>query len=111
MAKSSRDKGKRGELEWCTVLRSNGFEAHRGVQYQGGPKSPDVVCPDLQFLHPEVKRVERLNIYDAIAQATRDAGADQYPYVAHRRNNHAWLVSMPLETFFFLVREAVDYGH
>ena len=55
---NSRNKGAAGERELAEVLRANGFnDARRGVQFKGGPDSPDVVGfhPDW---HPEVKRVE-----------------------------------------------------
>jgi Holliday junction resolvase len=103
---NSRDKGARGEREWAKVCTRNGFDAKRGRQYCGGPDSPDVICPDLCDFHFEVKRVERLNLYDALGQARRDAG-DKVPVVAHRKNHSEWLVTMPAEDWFNLVREAM----
>lgn len=46
----------------------------------------------------EVKRVERLNISQAMAQAVRDAERfkDGAPTVFHRRNREPWLVTMRL---------------
>ena len=57
--------------------------------------------PDLSGLpgvHVEVKRVERLNISQAMAQAVRDAERfkDGSPAVFHRRNREGWLVTMQL---------------
>ena len=49
---NSRNKGKRGELEWRDVIRSHGYEARRGQQFSGSPDSPDVVT-DLPY-HFEV---------------------------------------------------------
>jgi len=91
MGKKSRDKGKRGELELAAELRRVfGIEARRGVQYHGGPDSPDVVT-DLPGIHCEVKRTERLSLYPAMKQAATDAGADKVPVVFHRQNREEWL--------------------
>ena len=43
---NSRDKGKRGERMAAKKFREHGFDTRRGVQYQGGPDSPDVVGPE-----------------------------------------------------------------
>ena len=58
--------------------------------------------------HCEVKRVERLNIYDAIDQATRDSACKQIPYVAHRKNNCRWLVTVDGEDFMRMVRAYIE---
>ena len=92
---NSRDKGKRGELELCQWLRDHGVEAQRGVQYQGSPGSPDVVS-ELP-IHIEVKRVERLCLRSAVAQAARDSAGKKPWMVAHRWNNGEWLAIVPLE--------------
>lgn len=94
MGKMSRDKGKVGEREIANILKAHGYDAHRGVQYHGGQDSPDVV--GLPGYHIEVKRTERLNLYEAMAQSKRDAGTDK-PIVIHRRNREEWVVIQPLE--------------
>ena len=93
MTINSRDKGAQGEREWAAYLRDS-FElpTRRGCQFAGGPDSPDVVG-GIPGTHPEVKRVERLNIHQAMAQAVADCG-DLIPYVAHRRNRTEWLVTI-----------------
>jgi Holliday junction resolvase len=101
---NSRAKGARGERQWRDELRANGYDARRGQQFSGSPDSPDVVCPDLDWAHFEVKAVERLNIGDAMEQARRD-GAGKKPLVAHKRNHRRWLVTMDAGTFFELIRE------
>lgn len=93
---NSRQKGKRGELEFRDVLRAEGFDARRGQQFSGGTDSPDVVCPDLDWVHFEVKRTEALNLYDAVDQAKRDCGR-RVPIVVHRRSNHQWVAIIPIE--------------
>lgn len=100
---NSKQKGKRGELEFARLMRSHGIDARRGVQYKGGEDSPDVV--GVPFLHCEVKRVEKLNIYDAIAQAVRDSGTEELPVVFHRKNNCEWLTTMRTEDFMTIYKE------
>ena len=103
---NSRDKGKVGEREFRDVLRSAGYSsARRGQQFSGSNESPDVVCEELPGIHWEIKRVERLNVHDAIAQAVRDCG-DAMPVVAHRRNRTQWLVTMRAEDFLTLARQS-----
>lgn len=103
---NSRRKGKRGELALARILREHGFEARRGVQYHGGAESPDVI--GLPGVHIECKRVERLDLMGAYRQAVRDAASDEMPAVFHKRNREPWLVTMNLEDFIQLYREAKD---
>jgi hypothetical protein len=92
---NSISKGKRGEREWAKWLRENCNcqNARRGQQFQGGVDSPDVVC-GIPNTHCEVKRVEKLNLGNAMAQAVADSGGDAIPYVAHRRNLGEWMVTV-----------------
>ena len=101
--KNSRAKGCRGERQWRDQLREAGFDARRGQQFSGGTDSPDVVCPSLPTLHFEVKNVEAGNPYRWLEQACRDAGS-KMPVVAHKRNNHPWIVIMTATDFLNLVR-------
>ncbi len=70
------------------------------IRHGGSMSFGDV--PDLSGLpdiHMEVKRVERLNISAAMAQAVRDAFRfqDGAPTVFHRRSREPWLVTQRLE--------------
>ncbi len=104
---NSREKGKRGERRWRDVLRDAGFlHARRGIQFSGSPDSPDVACPELPSLHFEVKAVEALNIWRAMAQAIADAGPAKTPVVAHTRNRSGWLVTMRAEDWLTLIRSS-----
>ena len=103
---NSNAKGKAGEREWARWLTAEGFPARRGQQFKGGNDSPDVICESLPTLHAEVKRVERLNIHEAMDKAKDEAG-ELTPYVAHRKNNHDWLVTMRAEDWIALQREAL----
>lgn len=91
-------KGSDGERELVELLRSAGINAHRNDQmYTGGKNNPDVYAEiNGQPLHIEVKRVERLNILDAMKQAISDAAAETFPVVVHRKNRSQWLITMPL---------------
>lgn len=93
----SRNKGKAGEREVANILKNRGYDASRGVQYHGGPDSPDVV--GLPGIHIEVKRTERLLLWDAMEQSAGDAGLDEIPIVVHRKNNKPWVVVMDFEDF------------
>ncbi len=96
MGRRSLTKGKRGEREAAAEIRRLfGTDATRGRQFSGSPDSPDIVT-GLVDVHFEVKRVESLQIYPAIEQATSDAGC-QVPVVLHRRNGKPWLAIVPLD--------------
>ncbi len=99
---NSRNKGKRGELELAAILRKYGFDARRGQQYCGTSGDADVV--GLPGCHIECKRVERLNIDDAMEQAIRDAREGEMPVVMHRRSRKPWLVTVGLEDFLALYK-------
>jgi len=100
MAINSCEKGKRGEREWAEFCRKHGFEdARRGQQYNG-LEGEDVV--GLPGVHCEVKRVEKLNIQDAMNQSIRDAERGQTPIVAHRKNRGEWMVTLPADEFLKL---------
>ena len=93
---NSREKGIRGELEWSKWLREElgCTGARRGQQYCGANGDADVEG-GIEGAHPEVKRVEALNLAAAMAKAVEDAAAGgRIPYVAHRRNRTGWLVTI-----------------
>ena len=103
---NSRQKGAAGERELAKVLRSHGFETRRGQQYCGSNGDADVV--GLPGVHIECKRVERLNLEDAMAQSRADAREGEIPVVMHRKNNCKWLVTLSLDDFMTLYKET-DY--
>lgn len=90
---NSRNKGKRGELEVAHLLKEYGYDARRGQQFSGINGDADVV--GLPGIHIEVKRVEKLNIDNAMAQSIRDARDGEKPAVFHRKDRKQWLVTMP----------------
>jgi Holliday junction resolvase len=98
---NSKQKGARGEREFAAVCREHGYEARRGQQYNG-IEGEDVI--GLPGIHIEVKRVERLNIEEAMSQSIGDAQGN-VPIVAHRKNNCEWLITMRAEDWFKLYRD------
>jgi len=97
MGKRERDKGKVGERELAAKLRELGHsQSRRGVQYQGGADSPDVV--GIPGVHIECKRTETLSVYAAMAQAVAESRElVEVPVVAHRRNHKDWLLVIRLD--------------
>lgn len=103
MGINSRQKGKAGELELSKALRQYGYDCRRGQQYSGANGDADVV--GLPGLHVECKRVEKLNLLDAMTQAKQDAKDGLFPTVIHRKNHSPWIVSIELENFMDIYRE------
>ena len=96
---NSRDKGKRGELEWASFLRDHGFPgARRTAQSCGRYGLADV--DGVRGLHFEVKRRERGNTEEWLQQAERDSALTKnIPVVAHRRNREEWKITLRAEDF------------
>ena len=106
MGKAQREKGKRGERMFAKLIREHGLDdkAHRGVQYQGGPDSPDITTS--LPIHFEVKFVERLGVRDAYAQAETERKAGDYPVVAWKKSNAPWLAVLSMEDLFDILRRS-----
>ncbi len=68
---NSRNKGAVGEKRTSEGLKGYGYDCRRGQQYCGTNGDADVV--GLPGLHIECKRVERLNLDDAMEQTKADA--------------------------------------
>ena len=100
---NSRQKGKRGELELSHKLQEYGYNTRRGQQYCGSNGDADVV--GLPGIYIECKRVENLNIYKAIEQASNDAKENEMPTVFHRKDRKDWLVTMRLEDWIKLYEQ------
>lgn len=95
MGKSSQRKGREGELELVQILHSYGFEDVRPGKPISYGEEPDVV--GLPGVHIECKRVERLNVPEAMQQAERDSQRfqDGIPVLFHRRNRQTALYPSP----------------
>lgn len=95
MAINSIEKGKRFERELARRLRMYGYDCRRGQQYCGSNGDADVV--GLHGIHIEAKRQEKMQLYDWMEQAKRDAKPDELPAVFHKKNNREILVTMTFE--------------
>lgn len=102
---NGKQKGKRGELELVRKLKDYGFDTRRSVQYNGKAEDGQADLVGLVGIHVEAKRVEKLNLYDAMAQAIHDAKDGELPTVFHRKNHSEWLVSMRLDDWMQLYKE------
>lgn len=103
MSKSQQRKGADGERELAALLREYGYPLERGGSLSFG-EVPDLT--GLPGVHIEVKRVERLNVPEAMKQAVRDAEKfhDGVPALFHRRSREPWLVTMRLQDWMGLYR-------
>lgn len=103
--KSSRNKGKRRELELVHILNDNGFNVRRGYVFN---KEPDLVGFD--GFHVEVKGVESLNVRKALKQSIEDAAKrkDGIPILAWKKSNEPWTVTMLLDDFLKVVKGETD---
>lgn len=105
MGMKSKRKGANGELELARKLREYGYEARRTAQYCGKAEDGEADLVGLPGIHIECKRVEALRLYDAMGQAVHDAQGKAIPAVFHRKNNHDWLVILPLDDFMKIYGE------
>ena len=101
---NSKQKGKSGELELVHKLKDYGYDCRRTNQFCGNTGQADDVV-GLDYIHIECKRVEKLNIDNAIEQAVRDTKDDKIPTVFHRKNRKDWLVTMKLDDFMKIYNE------
>ena len=95
MAINSKRKGNVGERELANILKDYGYQCRRGRQYNG-LEGEDVV--GLDYIHIECKRVQKLNIEEALQQAKKDSRSEQIPAVFHRKNGEKWKVTMELSS-------------
>ena len=105
MAVNSKRKGAAGERELAHKLNEYGFETRRSVQYNGKADDGKADLVNLPGIHIECKRVEKLNINEAMAQAINDAKDGELPTVFHRKNRCEWLVTMRLDDWMELYKE------
>lgn len=105
----SQKKGRCGELEIFRIFQAHGISAQPGQAVSYG-STPDVTGID--GIHAEIKRVERLNVPEAMAQAVRDSKRfnDGIPVLFHRRNRQEWLCTMRLEDWlgFYTRQKAAE---
>lgn len=102
MGKSSQRKGANGERELANRFKDYGFEVRRGQVFN---HESDMI--GLKGIHPEVKRVEKLNVWAAMEQAVTESliRKDGVPTLFHRRNREDWLVTMRLSDWIELYKD------
>lgn len=109
---NSKSKGARFERQLASRFREYGYDARRTAQYCGNTgDASDVI--GLPGIHVEAKHQERMQLYEWMAQAKRDAaagGGNALPAVFHKKNNAEILVTMTIEDWFNLYREW-EAGH
>lgn len=105
MGRSSQKKGRCGELEIVKIFQAHGIDAQPGQAVSYGA-TPDVL--NIPGIHPEIKRVERLNVSEAMAQAVRDSEKfrDGVPVLFHRRNRQDWLCTMRMTDWMIWYQRA-----
>ena len=84
-------------------LKSHGINARRGQQYKGTPDSPDIIS-DLDKIHWEVKRTEKLQLYKYLDKAITDAGFNQTSVIAYRKNKRDWVCILLADDFLRLLK-------
>lgn len=106
MAINSKQKGARFERHLASKFREYGYaDSRRTAQYCGNTgDASDVV--GLPGIHIEAKHQERMQLYDWMDQAKRDAsGTGNLPVVFHKKNNSEILVTMQFDSFMKLYKD------
>ena len=101
--RGSQRKGADGERELAEILQRYGYDCNRGGSLTFGEVADITGLPGI---HIEVKRVEKLNVVEAMEQSIRDSERmrDGMPALFHRRNRKPWLVTMRLVDWLKLYR-------
>lgn len=103
LGRKPKARGNRGELEVVNILKAHGYPAYRNFA-SGGYGGSDVV--GLPGFAVEVKMVEKLNVWAALAQCEAAASPTETPLLAFRRNRCRWYCAMPLDDALGLIGEA-----
>ena len=106
---NAKDKGKRGERMWVSVLRFFGWEAKRTGfhQSQMGCESPDVTCEALSPIRFEVKNTKLCKIKDWMSQAEGDCKPWEIPVIVWRHEAR-WVAILPNAEDFLEVLQKAD---
>lgn len=99
---NSKKKGSRGELELANLLKDKfGLTARRTQQFCGDAGDDDVKCEELSRWFIECKRVEQLNLHEAVEKASEQCPPMKIPVVIHRKNGRGWLATFQLSDAVF----------
>lgn len=105
----SREKGAAAEREVAGIFRDAGIPARRTAQMQAGTHTRQGDA-DVTIAIPggylEVRRRERISIEAWCLDAESCASTTDMPVVVWRRNRQPWRVSMLLDDYIDLLKEA-----
>ena len=104
---NSKKKGKRGELYVVNKFKEYGYECNRTAQFKGNTGRADDI-EGIDYIHAEVKFVEKLNLSEAMNQAIRDSLASDrnaMPTVFHKKNYEELMVTMRFDDWIKLYHE------
>ena len=107
MSINSKQKGKRGELTVVKKFKEYGYDCNRTAQFKGNTGRADDI-EGIDYIHAEVKFVEKLNLMEAMNQAVRDSLASDrkaMPTVFHKKNYHELMVTMRFTDWIKLYNE------
>ena len=95
---NSRQKGAAGERELAEMFRAMGYQARRSQQFCGANSDSDLTLEEMPGLLIESKRVQRLDLHEAVVKAASDAAPClKTPVVCHRKNGAEWLLTIKLK--------------
>lgn len=111
---NSRDKGARGERDFCKFLKTLSIDAERTAQRSGITGVADIVCDELHDYHFEVKCRATCDVYGFLEQAERDSGTDKYAVVCYKRQSKihrglSWVAMLDMRDFIILAQKAQEY--
>ena len=98
MSNHSRAKGVKGEREVRDLFEQRGFHV-RGLEGGGDHLAIGHGCT----LHLEVKRKERINVWECLTQAETEAPPDVPALLVFRRNRSAWKICIDAHDFLELI--------
>ena len=107
MSINSKRKGKKGELYVVNRFKEEGYDCNRTAQFKGNTGRADDI-EGIDYIHAEVKFVEKLNLMEAMNQAVRDSLASDrkaIPTVFHKKNYHELMVTMRFTDWIKLYNE------
>jgi hypothetical protein len=83
-----------------------GKKMRRSQQYAGTNCDADIV--GVPGLHVEVKRQEKMSLYDAVEQSVRDAAEGNVPVVMHRKNHKPWVIIVRCDDLVEFAKTVMD---
>jgi hypothetical protein len=100
----SRRKGADGELEVCAILRVSGWPDARRTADGRSQAGRGDIADGPAGVHWEVRRRERAEIWQWLADAEKGSGTGSFPVVAFRRSRSGWWAALPLDELLPLLR-------